>query len=114
MAAILPDDLFPGYELVAAAGTVTADSIVIPLSALTGLSSAEADEATGDGREVARQIDLAIHENYAALPTEERPTYMTSTLAIAALSNGDRRLTITRTYTLTAPISELQLVEEPT
>ena len=67
MAAILPADLFPGYELVAANGTVTAQSIVIPLSALPGLSAAEADEATGDGREVARQLDLAIHENYAAL-----------------------------------------------
>jgi len=113
MAAILPADLFPGYELVAANGTVTAQSIVIPLSALPGLSAAEADEATGDGREVARQLDLAIDTAIAALATEDKPTYMTSGVGVTSLANGNRRITVSRTYELTAPVAQLALVAEP-
>lgn len=112
MAAILPTALFPGFEYVTAAGTVTADSIVIPLASLPGLTAAEADPTTGDGREVARQLDLAIHEAYAGLDVELRPTAMTSTLGIGALSNGDRRITVTKTYLLSAPVNALELVAE--
>jgi hypothetical protein len=112
MADIAPTVLFPGFELVSANGTVTADSIVIPLADLPGLTAAEANPTTGDGREIARQLDIAIHEAYAGLSSEARPTAMTSTLGIGAMANGDRRVTITKTYLLSAPVNELSLVAE--
>lgn len=113
MAAILPTDLFPGYEVVAAAGAVTADSIVIPLADLPNLTSAEADADTGDGREVARQIDLAINDAITALATEAKPTAMTSGVGVTTLQTGNKRITVSRTYELTAPVAQLSLVAEP-
>lgn len=113
MADILPTDIFPGYQVVLEDGTVAADSIVIPLSALPHLTAAEANATTGDGREVARQIDIAINEAIAALPTDEKPTAMSSGIGITTLQNGNRRITVSRTYELTAPIAQLALVAEP-
>ena len=114
MAAILPTDLFPGYKLYASgAQTLAAEGIFIPLTALPYLTSAEANETTGDGREVARQIDLAIDTKIAALATEDKPTYMTSGVGVTSLANGNRRITVSRTYELTAPVAQLALVAEP-
>jgi hypothetical protein len=77
MADILPGVLFPGYEFVSAGGTVTADSVVIPLSALPAVSASEADATTGDGREVMRAIHEASANAYLALDTASRPINMT-------------------------------------
>lgn len=112
MAAITPTDLFPGYEFKAAAAAVTADSIVIPLSALSGLTSAEANATTGDGREVARQIDRAIHAAIAALPSIERPEQMQSETFEAQTSNAVREVGYTRRYNLAIVSSQLGLVAE--
>lgn len=76
MADILPTDVFPGYEYVLAAGAVTADSIVIPLTALTGLTAAEANATTGDGREVYRHLVDKGTVNIDALPQGSKPTRM--------------------------------------
>ena len=74
---ILPTDLFAGYEFVTAGNTVTADSVVIPLSALPALNATEADGVTGDGREVMRSIHEASANAFLALDTANRPSNMT-------------------------------------
>lgn len=112
MASITPTDIFTGYEIVAASGTVTADSICIPLSNFPYLSSVEYDETTGDGREVCRQIDLKIDSAFQALPELDRPTKMTSTASSSTLNNGNRRININRTYEVLAPVDQLAMVNE--
>ena len=113
MADILPTALFPGYEVVAAAGAVAADSIVIPLADLPNLTSAEADATTGDGREVARQLDIVINDAIGALAADAKPTAMTSGIGTTTLASGNKRITVSRTYELTAPVAALSLVAEP-
>lgn len=112
MANILPTDLFSGYELVAAAGTVTAESICIPLADLPALSLAEADELTGDGREVVRAFDLAVTTALNALPIEERPARMQYNVVTSNLPNGNRQVAITKTYELSAPLELLNMTAE--
>lgn len=74
MADITPTQLFANYTLAANGDTITADSIVIPLSDLTGLTTTEADPATGDGREVVRILLESIFNSLNSLQTNERPT----------------------------------------
>jgi hypothetical protein len=56
----LPTDFFAGY-------TSDGTSITIPLAALEGLTAAEADAATGDGRKVAFELVKQIRDGFAAL-----------------------------------------------
>jgi hypothetical protein len=98
MPAILPTDVFPGYEYVAAAGTVTANSIVIPLSDLTELTTAEANETTGDGSQLIRAIDIAIAKAFTTLPTEERPNNVVSAVATEYTSPLTRTRIFRRSY----------------
>lgn len=112
MAAITPTDLFPGYEFKAAAAAVTADSIVIPLTALPGLTSGEANATTGDGREVARQIDAAINAAYAAMTEGERPLQMSAESSLSQISNTTRRISYVRSYNLLINNATLPLVAE--
>lgn len=76
MANILPTVIFPGYEQVAAGGTVTAESIVIPIADLPSLTAAEANAATGDGRKVAYGLSQAIFDKVTALDPAARPNAM--------------------------------------
>jgi hypothetical protein len=69
MADITPDQLFPGL-------TATATDITIPLTALSGLTPAEADPATGDGREVARIITESMVTGFLGLTAQDRPLKM--------------------------------------
>ena len=112
MAQITPTDLFPGYEVVSAGGTVTADSIVIPLANFPYFTSIESNPLTGDGRELARQIDLKIDTAIQSLPDLEKPTKMTSLTSSTALNNGNRRINVSRTYEVLAPIDQLAMVDE--
>ena len=98
MAAILPSDVFAGYEYVAANGTVTADSIVIPLSAIPQLSAAEAHETTGNGAQLIRALDVAIHAAILALPENERPAKIKFVEFVEATSTYTRSRSLTRTY----------------
>jgi hypothetical protein len=98
MASILPTDVFPGYEYVAAAGTVTANSIVIPLSDLPELTTAEADEATGDGSQLIRALDIAIANAFSNLPLEERPNNVVSAVATEYTSPLTRTRIFRRSY----------------
>lgn len=114
MANITPDDLFPGYEYKTAGASVTANSIVIPLTALLGeLSAAEADPATGDGREVLRQIIGASVKGLALIPSADRPTKMSvATPALTALSASQVRKTYTFTFDLDVNSENLSIVAE--
>jgi hypothetical protein len=78
MANITPQNILPGYDLVAANGTVASESLCIPLSSLPGLTAVEADETTGDGRKVAYELCKAIQSGYTALATAARPSRMTA------------------------------------
>lgn len=113
MAAVQPTDFFAGYEYVAAAGTVTANSIVIPLTALSGLLAAEADPATGDGREVARILIQSIAAAYNALPTAERPAFMSVVEPnLTPLSASRVRKGVNFTFDIDIPVTDLQMPTE--
>jgi hypothetical protein len=62
---MLPTDLYPGYALLSANESAPSQGIFIPLASLPALATAEADELTGDAREVKRALDDAAAENLA-------------------------------------------------
>lgn len=74
-----PTIMFPGYEFKAAGATVTADSIVIPLTALYGLTAGDAHASTGDARKIAWKINERIYQSLAALDAANLPTKMSVT-----------------------------------
>lgn len=67
MADITPSTLFPNM-------TADVTGISIPYTDLSGLTQAEADPATGDGREVLRILVNQAHVTLTALAPENRPT----------------------------------------
>lgn len=69
MANITPAQLFPGL-------TVVGTDVIIPLADLAGLTSVEADPATGDGRELARILVNTIVAKVSALATADKPSKM--------------------------------------
>lgn len=90
MANILPTVLFPNM-------TSDGSSITIPLTDITALSAAEADPATGDGREVARALVESIVTNVSALDNANAPTQM---IVNKANPTGQGTDTIRQAYTL--------------
>lgn len=112
MAAILPTDLFPGYEVVAAAGTVAADSIVIPLADLAELSPAEADELTGDGAQLVRALDVAIFDAIEALDPAAQPSNIALTTFEERTGSFSRVRSFTKTYSEAAPENAFDLVAD--
>jgi hypothetical protein len=93
MPQVQPTDLFTGYEVKAAAGAVTADSIVIPKASLPALSNAEA-EANGNGMEVLRAFVNASFTAIEALPAQDKPTKATIVKQpIKFLANGNYQVT---------------------
>ena len=115
MANILPTVIFPGMEYKDAAAAVTANSIVIPITALAGLSAAEADPSTGDGRKVIEAIVRNAVQSITALSAANRPTYLTVSQSNAATAAAPSRYS--QTYTVTATVdaevgSEAELVAE--
>jgi hypothetical protein len=112
MAAIIPSDLFTGYELLEPAGPATAKSIAIPLASLTGLTAAEADEVTGDGREIIRILLSTAKAKIDALPAEDRPTKMTMSSGTAITGPNSRRLDITTSFSVTVPDSAYNIDAE--
>jgi hypothetical protein len=112
MAAILPTDVFEGYQLVAAAGTVTAESICIPIATLEQLSSAEANATTGDGVQLIRALDIAIHQALTALPTIERPVNVVPAVAVEYTSPLTRARIFRRTYNEAVADNDFDVVPE--
>jgi hypothetical protein len=107
MAAITPLQLFSGYN-------ATATDITIPIASLIGLTAAEADETTGDGREVARAIIETITASYLALPVANRPARMSATKANPQGTGVDQ---VNQVYGFTFSLSiaqgEADLLAEP-
>lgn len=112
MAAILPTDLFPGYEVVSAAGAVAADSIVIPLADLAELTAAEADAVTGDGAQLMRALDVAILAAIEGTAEVDRPTNAVITTFEERTGTFSRVRSITKTYQEAAPSNSFDLVAE--
>lgn len=113
MAAVTPTDFFAGYEYVTAGGTVTANSIAIPLSALSGLLAAEAHPTTGDGREVARILIQSIAAAYNALPTAEKPAFMAvAEPNLVPISASRVRKGVNFTFDIDVPVTDLQMPTE--
>jgi hypothetical protein len=112
MAAVTPSDFFTGLELLSAGGTATAESIAIPLASLSGLVSAEADPATGDGREVARILAQTIADKFAALGAAA-PSFMSVTQPnLSAVSASRVRKQIILSFDIDIPATDLQMPDE--
>jgi hypothetical protein len=72
MPAISPTAIFSGY-------TATATDITIPLAALPGLTTAEANGTTGDARELLRILLEKYFSTIEAMTAANRPIHMTFT-----------------------------------
>lgn len=83
-----PSDLIDGYSYVAAGGTVSANSIVIDIASLPGITPAIAHATTGDGRKVVAAVEKNITDKYAGLTV--KPTKLTVT-AQGNTTNGQHR-----------------------
>lgn len=70
MADVTPSQIFPG---ISADGT----SLIIPFSALPGLTSSEGNGVSGDAREILRIICETAYQKIAALSSNARPSRMT-------------------------------------
>lgn len=107
MALVIPTQLFPGY-------TSDGTSITIPLAALSGLTVAEANAATGNGMEVLRQIIENAQTRVTALTPESKPARSTLTKAQPqiAVGTGIPAGTLRQSYTATFDLTPTAL--EPT
>lgn len=112
MAAILPTDIFAGYELVDAGDPVTVDSIVIPLASLPELTAAEANATTGNGAQLLRAIDKKIHDALTAIPELDRPTNISFSLFTETTSTTTRTAQYSRRYNEAAPALVFDLAAE--
>lgn len=74
-----PTDVIAGYSF---DGT----NISIPLAGIEGLTAAEANAATGDGRAVTHSLSKHIYAMFSALAT--KPTRMNATKAPITLAPG--------------------------
>lgn len=111
MAKPLPSDLFPGYELLAAAGAATVESIAIPVSSLVGLTAAEVNETTGDGRELLYSLLTTAHEELTTLPTP--PSRLQISRGEAITGDTTRRIDFNVSFYVTVPYSAYVLQAEP-
>lgn len=108
MAAILPTVVFPTM-------TSDAEGITIPYADLAGLTQAEANVTTGDGRKVLEALVRNAVQNILALDAVNRPAFLTVAQANAAPAAAPGRYS--QTYTVTAIVSaevgaEAELVAE--
>lgn len=108
---VAPTAFFPGIAYLGASDPAPAAGIFIPLADLSGLTAAEADEATGDGRKVAYELIKAIQAKYAAMPT--KPQRLTVTVGTPT---GVTASVVRQSYTLAfdVDITGVDLATEPT
>ena len=101
---IAPNELFVGY-------TFSADTISIPLSALPGLTAAEADATTGNGMEVLRQVVDRAQVAIAALAPSARPTKAAITKPNPSIASGVNVVpgTLRQAYSLTFDLQPIGL-----
>ena len=96
VANITPNQLFANYSLGGSGDSLSAQSVVIPISDLPALSIAEADPSTGDGRELIRSLLQAIYSSFIAIPEASRPNQITAT---KSQDVGDEDDEVVQTYT---------------
>ena len=108
-----PSHWLDGFELLAANGTATAQSIAIPLESLPGLSAAEANASTGDIRKVARALLAALFAAYLGEAEADRPAQMNISRSTFVDETTDET---TREYRarFNVAVSEEEVVDEPT
>jgi hypothetical protein len=97
MANVLPGSLFPNYQLLASGADAPSDGVFIPLATLVGLTSAEANASTGDGRKVAYELTRALYNNFSNLADSAKPTHFIADIAPPVGLTPD---IVRRTYTL--------------
>lgn len=106
---MLPTELFADYAL----ETVdTVEGIFIPLESISGLTAAEANATTGDGREVLRALCMTAYEAIVSDPTPA--TKLTASKIEAINGPTRRRLDITFGFDVIVPTSSYQMEPEPT
>jgi hypothetical protein len=96
MAAITPAQLIENYALLASGATTTAEGLFIPLASLAGLTSAEANASTGDGRKVAFELMKEMFDRIQLIAAADRPNRLTITRGIPT---GLTATVIQQTYT---------------
>lgn len=109
---ILPTAILPNYAYLDSGETAPAAGIFVPLASLPGLTAAEANATTGDGRKVAFELCRAMFSNLEALPAANRPARFTITRGIPA---GIDQTIVRQTYTLSFDIdfSGADVANEP-
>lgn len=106
MANILPTIIFPNM-------TSDGTDLTIPIADLVGLTAAEADPATGDGRELARIIIHNIFSKINALADAAKPVEMIVTKANPiAQSSSVVRESYTISFDVNLDSTGLNLVAE--
>jgi hypothetical protein len=106
--AILPTEIIADYAL----ETVdTTQGIFIPLTSLPGLTAAQANATTGDGREVVKALVFALFDGLEALPTP--PTRILTTETTAVTGENSRRTSLTFELDLSISRSDFSLQPEP-
>ena len=101
MANITPSQILSGYALLAQNDDAPAAGIFIPLTTITGLSSAEANASTGDGRKVIAGLMETLHTSLNSLPNNAKPVYLTlakSQPSGVALGQINQTFTVTVRY----------------
>lgn len=107
MADILPTALFTGW-------TEDGTDITLPLADLPGLTAAEADAASGDGREIVRIFLNTVFTKIQALPSADRPSKMTITRGNpTGVSASEIRQSYTVTFDLAISPVNVEMSDEP-
>jgi hypothetical protein len=91
------------------------DGLFIPLANVTGLSSAEANATTGDGRKVIAGLIERIYENIQALASNARPVHLTIAKGQptgVAINQVNQTFTVTIRYN-TAFSQIVEVADEP-
>ena len=115
MASITPSDIFPGAEVVAANGTVAAQSFCIPLTSLKDVSAVEAHPDTGNGSVVVRGMVEQVYTQIQAMPTADRPTRLAVTRGTQSITPGlVNGIRTPYTITVDSTASTFEVAEEPT
>lgn len=95
---LAPSHWLEGFELLAANGSATKQSIAIPLDALDGLSADEANASTGDIRKVLRALLTAVNSAWEGEAAADRPAKWTQQ---RSSSIDGRTSVVTRVFTHT-------------
>jgi hypothetical protein len=91
-----PTEIFEGYQSLANGAAAPAAGIFIPLTSLPGLTEAEANASTGDGRKLAFELALKMLASHDAIPLAGRsPRFSVSTSPPTGISST----TVRRSFT---------------